>query len=81
MTVREVVEQVITDLGNISVPVAQMPNIGIPIAQAIQNLCDVVRAWDDDEKKEKEENTDEEPEMSLDLVPADKVPEEVRNNG
>ena len=77
MTVREVVVQVITDLGNISVPVAQMQNIGIPIAQAVQNLDAVVRAWDEEEKKEKEqeENADE-PEMSLDLVPADEVPEE-----
>lgn len=82
MTVREAVVQVITDLGNISVPVAQMQTIGIPIAQAVQNLGAVVRAWDEEEKKGKaQEENEDEPEMSLDLVPADEVPEEVRNNG
>lgn len=75
MTVREVVEQVMTDLGNISVPVAQMQSIGFPIAQAVQNLGVVIKAWDEDEKKKQEEQPAEEPEIKLEVVPADEVPE------
>lgn len=80
MTVREVVEQVKKNLGEINVPVAQMQAIGFPIAQAIDGLDAVLKAWDEQEKQEQQEQP-EEPELKLEVVPAEEVPEEVRNNG
>ena len=71
MTVREVVEQVAKDLGNINVPVSQMQNIGVPIAQAIQGLNAVIQAWDEADKPEP---------PKIEAVPADEVPEEIRND-
>lgn len=79
MTVREVVEQVAKDLGNINVPVSQMQNIGFPIAQAIDGLNAVLQAWDEEDKQNQKQP--DEPEMKLEVVPAEEVPEEVRNNG
>ena len=81
MTVREVVEQVITDLGNISIPLAKMESIGFPIERARQNLGAVIRAWDEEDKQKKEQVNPEEPEVKFEVVPAEDVPEEVRNNG
>lgn len=77
MTVREVVEHVMTDLGNISIPVAQTQSIGIPIMQAIQNLGAVIKAWDEEDRKNQEEQPAEEPEIKLEVVPADEVPEDL----
>lgn len=77
MTVREVVEQVAKDLGNINVPVSQMQNIGVPIAQAIQGLNAVIQVWDE---LDKQQAAKEEPEMKIVEVPADEVPEEIRND-
>ena len=79
MTVREVVEQVAKDLGNINVPVSQMQNIGVPIVQAIQGLNAVIQAWDEEDKKKQEAKPDE-PEIKLEVVPAEEVPEEIRND-
>lgn len=81
MTVREVVEQVKKDLGEINVPVAQMQAIGFPIAQAIDGLNAVLQAWDEEDKQKTEQAKPEEPEVKLEVVPAEEVPEEVRNNG
>lgn len=81
MTVREVVELVRNDLGNISVPVSQMTTIGVPIARAIDGLDAVLKAWDEEDKQKTEQAKPEEPEMKLEVVPAEEVPEEVRNNG
>ena len=77
MTVREVVEAVAKDLGNISVPLNKMESIGFPIEQARQNLGAVLQAWDEEQKQAQQE----EPEVKLEVVPAEDVPEEVRNNG
>lgn len=71
MTVREVVEQVVKDLGNINVPVSQMQNIGVPIAQAIQGLNAVIQAWDEADKPEP---------PKIEAVPVNEVPEEIRND-
>lgn len=79
MTVREVVEQVKKGLGEINVPVAQMQSIGFPIAQAIDGLNAVLQAWDEEDKQNQKQP--EEPEVKLEVVPAEEVPEEVRNNG
>lgn len=79
MTVREVVEQVKKNLGEINVPVAQMQSIGFPIARAIDGLNAVLQAWDEEDKQNQKQP--EEPEVKFEVVPAEDVPEEVRNNG
>lgn len=79
MTVRNVVEMVVSDLGNISVPVSQMSAIGVPIARCVDGLNAVLQAWDEDEKKKQEAQPDE-PEIKLEVVPANEVPEEIRND-
>lgn len=69
MTVREVVEQVIEDLGKVSVPVSQMEDIGFPVARSISALKSVVQAWDEeDAAKAKQE---EEPVIELVAEPAE----------
>lgn len=78
MTVRDVVEQVKKELGEISVPVAQMQGIGIPIARAIEGLTVVLKAWDEAEKKDKEEENKFEI-TDLHVEPADDAEEQ--NNG
>ena len=44
MTVLDVLEITAKDLGGISVPVNMMPQIGMPIANAIGNLNECIRA-------------------------------------
>lgn len=77
MTVQEVVEQVISELGGINVPVNQLESIGIPIARAISGLKVCVDAWKQSEQAAQEE----EPKVEMKLVPAEEVPEEERDNG
>ena len=48
MTVREVVEGVIDELGKINIPVTMMESIGFPIARSIANLKQVCAAWDNE---------------------------------
>ena len=49
MTVRQAVENIIRDLGNIPVPISQMESVGFPIARSIQNLKSICAAWDAEE--------------------------------
>ena len=49
ITVRQAVENIIRDLGNIPVPISQMESVGFPIARSIQNLKSVCAAWDAEE--------------------------------
>lgn len=55
MTVKEVVENVIKELGAIPVPVNQMESIGFPIARSIQGLNSCIDAWNEEEAKEQQE--------------------------
>lgn len=71
MTVREVVETVKKNLGEINIPVSQMQAIGFPIAHAIDGLDAVLKAWDEADKPEP---------LKFEVVPADEVPEEIRND-
>lgn len=87
MTVREVIEQVKKDLGEINVPVAQMQSIGFPIARAIEGLDAVIQAWDDEDKqnREKQETQEQsnrdEPKISFEVIPEDDALVEAQNNG
>lgn len=76
MTVKEIVENVITDLGNINVPVSQLNSIGMPIAHAIQGLRLCVNAWNEEEAKQAAQAQDDG--VKLEVVPAEEVPEEIR---
>ena len=81
MTVREVVELVRNDLGNISVPVSQMTTIGVPIARAIDGLDAVLKAWDEEDKQKEEQSNPNEPKFSFDVIPEDDALVEGQNNG
>lgn len=87
MTVREVVELVRNDLGNISVPVSQMTTIGVPIARAIDGLDAVLKAWDDEDKQNRkkqetqEQSNPDEPKISFEVIPEDDALVEGQNNG
>lgn len=76
MTVREIVETVIKDLGSINVPVGQLNSIGMPIARAIQGLQMCVNAWNEEEAKQAAQA--QEDDVKLEVVPAEEVPEEIR---
>jgi len=87
MTVREVVELVRNDLGNISVPVSQMTTIGVPIARAIDGLNAVIQAWDEEDKQNREkqetqeQSNPDEPTFTFDVIPEDDALVEAQNNG
>lgn len=82
MTVRQVVEQIVKDLGAIEVRMTDINRYGIPIAQAIAGLNEVIKAWDMQEAQEKTAQAgQEEPEFKLELLSDDEVPEEVKNSG
>ena len=53
MTVRQAVENIIRDLGNIPVPISQMESVGFPIARSIQNLKSICAAWDAEEAEKR----------------------------
>ena len=59
MTVRQVLEITMNNLGNIAVPRALNQLIGIPIDQAIGNLQACIEAMDAQEAKAREEATQE----------------------
>lgn len=87
MTVREVVEQVKKDLGEINVPVAQLQSIGFPIARAIEGLDAVIQAWDEEDKQNREKQkaqekpNPDEPTFTFDVIPEDDALVEAQNNG
>ena len=68
MTVREIVETVIKDLGGINVPVSMLDNIGIPIARAIQGLQLCVDAWNEDDAKQDQKLSEDNDDVQLELV-------------
>lgn len=85
MTVRQVVDQIVKDLGAIEVRMSDIERYGIPIGRAIAGLNEICKAWDMQEAQEKAEQEkaaqedqdgQEEPEFKIDLVPMDEVPEE-----
>lgn len=80
MTVRQVVEQIIGDLGKIEVRMIDLDRYGIPIARAIAGLQEICKAWDMQEEQEKaSQDGQEESEIKLELVSAEEVPEEAKN--
>lgn len=78
MTVREIVEMVIKDLGSIDVPVNRLNSVGVPIANAIQGLQLCVQAWDEEEAKQAAQAQEDDDDVKLEVVPAEEVPEEIR---
>ena len=74
MTVRDAVESIIKDLGEIPVPISQMESVGFPIARSIQNLKSICAAWDAEEARQAQQ---EEPEIKLELVKEDSMEGEV----
>lgn len=80
ITIRQVVEQIIADLGKIEVRMSDIDRYGIPIARSIAGLNEICKAWDMQEAREKAaQEEQEEPEFKVELVPMDEVPEEERN--
>lgn len=73
MTVRDVIEQIIKDLGSVEVRMSDIDRYGIPIARAINGLKEVCNAWD----REAQE-TQEEQEITMEMVPEEQVPMEER---
>jgi hypothetical protein len=53
MTVRDAVESIIKDLGEIPVPISHMETVGFPIARSIQNLKIICAAWDAEEAEKR----------------------------
>ena len=78
MTVKEIVEKVIEDLGNVNVPVSQLNSVGMPIAHAIQGLQLCVQAWDEEAARQAAQAQQEDDDVKLEVVPAEEVPEEIR---
>ena len=78
MTVKEIVEIVIRDLGNINVPVNMLDGVGMPIARAIQGLQMCVNAWNEEDAKQAAKAQDEDDDVKLEIVPAEEVPEEIQ---
>lgn len=78
MTVRQVVEQIVKDLGAIEVRMSDIERYGIPIARSIAGLNEICKAWDMQEAQEKAAQ-EEEPEVEMKLVPMEEVPEEERH--
>ena len=76
MTVRDVVEQIVNDLGVIEVKMCDIERYGIPIGRAIAGLNQVLAAWDAQEKEEKQEQNGEEPEVKLELLSAEDAEED-----
>ena len=75
MTVKEIVETVIKDLGGINVPVSQLNSVGMPIARAIQGLHLCVQAWDEEAAKQAQDDDDG---VKLEVVSAEDMTEEER---
>ena len=75
LTVAEVVEMTIRKLSSISVPVAFMEQIGVPIAQAVNNLKKIQEAWAKEAqaqaKEEQAEQEEEEDQVVLEILPND----------
>ena len=67
VTVREIVEQVIKNLMDIKAPVSMIDTVIIPIRRAAGDLELVIKAWDEDEKKQKQ--ADKENPVRLEVVP------------
>lgn len=80
MTVREVVEQIINDLGAIEVRMIDMERYGFPIARAINGLKEVCKAWDMQEAQEKAKDGDNGIQIvgKPVLVSEDEVPDDVK---
>ena len=78
MTVKEIVEKVIVDLGNVNVQVSQLNSIGMPIAHAIQGLQLCVQAWDEEAARKAEQAQEEDDGVKLEVVPAEDMTEEDR---
>lgn len=51
MTIRDVIQAVINDLGRINVPVGFIEMIGMPVRQAMDNLNACIEAIDRDNQK------------------------------
>jgi len=67
VTVREIVEQVIKNLMAIQAPVSMIDTVIIPVRRAVGDLELVIKAWDEDEKKQKQ--ADKENPVRLEVVP------------
>lgn len=57
MTVKDVLKDVIETLNNISVPMSQINDIGLPIAKSINNIKACVEAMESAEKDQAEKET------------------------
>ena len=78
MTVKEIVETVITDLGNINVPVSQLNSIGVPITHAIRGLQLCVQAWDEEAARQAEQAQEDDDGVKLEVVSVEDMTEEER---
>ena len=68
MTVLEVLEITVRDLGGINIPVGMIQQVGMPIGQAIGNLNECIRALREAEQAEQQEaQGDELPDNVIDL--------------
>lgn len=72
MTVEEVINVTIGILQPIQVPIAVMESVGLPIYRAVNNLKECSKAL------AAERERTETPEVSVQLIPEDEVPEEIR---
>lgn len=72
MTVEEVINITIGILQPIQVPISVMESVGLPIYRAVNNLKECSRVLA--EERERTET----PEVSVQPIPADEVPEEIR---
>ena len=68
MTIKEVLIKVHQDLGNINVPVAQIDQIGVPIAQALNNIGMCIEAMNRSEAEEAQAKDDEPEIVEAELV-------------
>lgn len=76
MTVKDVLEITMKNLGNIAVPRSQNEQIGIPIDQAISNIKVCLEAIERGEKAQQEaaaQKQAEETEPQLTIVPAEEA--------
>lgn len=92
MSVRQAVENIILDLGNIPVPISQMESVGFPIARSIQNLKSICAAWDAEEALQKQAQQGQAEGIKLEVIPEggkedaqenaqENAPEEEEENG
>ena len=78
MTVKEIVESVITDLGSINLPVSMLDSVGAPIKHAILGLQLCVQAWDEEAARKAEQAQEDDDDVKLEVVSAEDMTEEER---